>query len=790
MMTGRVQRLKSKFLNTRPNITPERLLLATEAYKKYAGDAVPLFRAKVLAYVLDNLSVTIHDEELIVGAPTYTLRGASLFPEYTSVDWLIEEIPEFPTRPMDQIDVTDKDKETILKCLDEYWKGKAIEDLLPEVLPDDVYELFTNGIVDLGLTNTTSGETVPDYKSLMSKGLQGYIDDCRAKIMKEPTGTLEAHSKIDFWKACIIACEAVIRFAGRYADKAEELAMNEMDLKRKSELLTIAANCRKVPANSPSGFYEALQFVWFIHLVFHIEGPTTACSFGRFDQVLFPYMKMDMEAGIFNEDLEQEILECFFLKCGEVIEVRDKYYSLAFAGFPMWAIVMIGGLDLDGNDATNKLSYMCLTAGADVQTAQPVLAMRISDKTPDALFKQAAEMIQSGMANPGFFNERICSDIIRAKGGTEAEARDWVIVGCTQPQFGGGGTDGTPDAGYVNFGKVLELVLHNGVDPATGKQVGIKTGDPSDFKCKEEIIEASKKQIVYLYDKIIEGFNILQVQQALRLPAIFASLVMDGCIENGKSVQEGGTRHNSAGLFSTGTANLADSIIAIDEIIFNDKILTMNELIDILDKNFEGEERIRQLLLNKPPKFGNDNSKVDKVNKEIVTYAAEYVQKKHDSRGGIFDFTLMSQSMNVPHGQVVGATPDGRLAGQPLNDNASPMMGRDISGPTATIKSVASLEPVHFYDGALFNLRFDPRGVQGEKGIETIKGIIRAFFNEGGQHIQINVVDNKTLRKAQEDPESYRGLVVRVAGYMAYFTELDKQVQDALIDRTAHLGGC
>lgn len=793
MMTGRVKRLKERFLATRPNITPERLLLATEAYKKYSGDSVPLFRAKVLAYVLDNLSVTIFDEELIVGAPTYTLRGANLFPEYTSVSWLSEEIPEFPTRPMDQIDVTEEDQKIILECLDSFWKGRAIEDLLddPDIMPPYINEMLEAELISLGITLTTSGETVPNYKKLLEKGLSGYIDECREMIKNEPTGNLESAAKIDFWKACIIVCEAVIRYAKRYADKAEELAAAETDPKRKKELLMIASNCRNVPEKSPEGFYEALQFVWFIHLVFHIEAPTTACSFGRFDQNLFPYMKKDMDAGRFNEDEAQEILECFFLKCGEVIEVRDEWDSTAYAGFPMWAIVLIGGLDVDGNDATNKLSYMCLTAGADVQTAQPVLAMRISDKTPKDFFDQAAVMIQEGMAQPGFFNEYVCADIVRNKGGTEEEARDWAIVGCTQPHFGGGGSDGTPDAGYVNFAKALELVLHNGVDPSTGKELGLKTGDPLKFTCKEDLIEACEKQIMFLYDKIIEGFTILQTQHMLRMPVIFASLVMNGCIENGKSVQEGGTDHNSAGLFSTGTANLADSIVAIEEIVFKDKLITMAELIEILDNNFEGEERIRQILINKPPKFGNDNKYVDELNRDIVTYAAEQVQKRKDARGGTFDFTLMSQSVNVPHGAGVGATPDGRLAGEPLNDNASPMMGRDINGPTATIKSVAALQPVNFYDGALFNLRFDPRGVQGEKGIETIEGIIRTFFEEGGQHIQINVVDDETLRKAQENPENYRGLVVRVAGYLAYFTELDRKVQDALIDRTAHLkSGC
>ncbi len=790
-MTSRVSKLKERFLSVKPNITPERLLLATEAYQKYAGEPVPIFRAKVLAYVLDNLKETIHDDELIVGGCTYTLRGASLFPEYQSAEWLIDDLPNFPTRPMDQIDVTEEDQMIIIDCLEKHWIGKAIEDIIPEIWPEDVYELYSTDVVNIGLYNTSSGETVPNYKKLLEKGLKGYIEECRTLIDAAPKDDPDTLNKIYFWKACIITCEAAIRFAERHGSLAEKLALSETDEKRKQELLTIASNCRRVPENPPETFYEALQSIWFIHLIFHIEAPTTACSFGRFDQILYPYMEKDMHNGVFNEEDALEILECFYLKCGEVIEVRDEWDSMAFAGFPMWAIIMIGGLDLDGNDATNKLTYMCLTAGADVQTAQPVLAMRISDKTPDDLFRQASEMIRAGMANPGFFNEYVGADIVRYKGGSEEEAKDWVIVGCTQPQFGGGSVEATPDAGYVNFAKALELVLHNGIDPATGNKVGIETGDPSSFTCKEDIINAVKKQIIYLYDKIIEGFNILEVEHMKRLPAIFASLVIDGSIDKGMSVQEGGAVHSSAGLFSTGTANLADSIVAIEDIVFKEKILTMQELIDILDKDFEGEERIRQWLINKPPKFGNDIEYVDSINKEIVQWAASEVQKKKDARGGNFDFTLMSQSVNVPHGQAVGATPDGRHAGEPLNDNASPMMGRDINGPTATIRSVASLDSSKFYAGALFNLRFDPKGVEGEKGIHTIQGIIKEFFNEGGQHIQINVVDDETLRKAQIDPENYRGLVVRVAGYMAYFTELDRSVQDALINRTAHLKkGC
>jgi formate C-acetyltransferase len=339
----------------------------------------------------------------------------------------------------------------------------------------------------------------------------------------------------------------------------------------------------------------------------------------------------------------------------------------------------------------------------------------------------------------------------------------------------------------LNLCKVLELVLHNGVDPTTGKKVGLETGDPSSFRCKKDIMAACKKQIDYFYQMIIQNFKVVQSAHMLRLPLIFASLVMDGCIESGKSVQEGGAKHNSTGLFATGPANLADSIVAIEDLVFKDKALTLSELIAVLDKNFEGQEPLRQRLLNNSAKVGNDDPYVDGIEREILGYCVDATQPYKDARGGRFDFTLMSQTMNVVHGAVVGATPDGRLAGEPVNDNASPMMGRDIHGPTATIKSIASLDQTRFWDGALFNLRFDPRGIEGEKGLKIINSIVMTYFKNGGQHIQINVVSDETLRDARLHPERHRGLLVRVAGYMAYFTELDPVVQEAIIHRTAHL---
>ena len=786
MMTDRVARLKDRFLDAKPTITAERLLLATEAYKKYAGDAVPIFRAEVLAYVMENIEVQIREDELIVGAMSSATRAALVFPDYQATEWLISEMDSLSTRPRDKLYISDEDKAQVLECL-EYWRGKALFDEVGGLLPEDASYALDHDIISIGLRRASSTETVPNYKKLLEIGLEGYIAECEEKIRTTQAEDKETQEKINFWKGCVIALRSTITLANRYADKAEAMAAECTDAKRKAELLTIAENCRRVPAKSPQNFYQALQAIWFIHLTFHIETPAHACSFGRFDQTTYPYLKMEQDAGTFDEEFSQEALECFFIKCNELVKIRDRWTATAFAGFPMWAILMVGGQDRQGNDATNKVTYMCLQAGDDTRTAQPVLAMRVHDGTPKELMDKACEMVQKGLATPGFFNDEVAMKIVEAKGGTHEEALDWNIVGCTQPHPGGGGSDGSPDAGYVNLAKVLELVLHNGVDPATGMQVGLKTGDPAEFKNKEDIMAACKKQIEYFYQMIIHNFNMVEAAHMCRLPLVFASAVVDGCIESGKSVQEGGCKHVSAGLFATGPANLADSLVAIEGLVFEDKAMTLPELIKILDENFEGNEPLRQRLINSYPKVGNDNAYVDGLERELLGYCVDATQQYRDARGGRFDFTLMSQTMNVVQGAVVGATPDGRKAGEAVSDNASPMMGRDTNGPTATIKSIASLGQTRFWDGALFNLRFDPRGIEGSKGLETIETIIKAYFKEGGQHIQINVVDDATLRDAQIHPEKHRGLLVRVAGYMAYFTELDAVVQEAIINRTPHL---
>lgn len=787
MLTPRVKRMKEKYFDTIPTITAERLVLATEAYKKFAGDAVPIFRAKVVNHVLENMTPLIMEDELIVGTATNAYRGANLHPEFQSSSWYISDIDDFSTRSKDPYYISPEDKATILETL-KYWEGKSMEDLSAATLPEHIKDLEKDDIICVGLENGVSGETICDHEKILKVGIRGYIDECQQNIDNLIPQTMEEQAKVDFWKACIIQAEGLITYAHRMADEAERLAAECKDEKRKKELLTIAENCRVVPENPPQTFQQALQSVWFVHVCFYIEVCTTACGFGRFDQYMWPFYKKDVidEQNITREEA-LEMIECLYLKTCEVYEVRDNWYATSFAGYPMWQILVVGGQTREGKDATNDLTYLCLEAADELQTKQPVMALRVWDETPEELLQFGCKMVQEGQANPGFFSDKQGIRIAMSKGGTLEEARDWTIVGCTQPGPGGGGTDGSPDAGYVNMGKMIEFVLHNGVDPATGKLMGLQTGDPREFKNIEEFKDALKKQIIHHYDLIRVGYNLMQSNHMNRFPVIFASMVTRGCVESGKSVQNGGAKYSTAGMYVTGAANLADCIAAVEKCVFEDKDLTMDELIKACDTNFEGQERIRQLLLNKPEKYGNNQEHVDAIYREMMHYIADTVQQWPDARGGHYSFGIDSQTMNLSHGAVTGALPDGRLAGEPLCDAASPMMGRDLQGPTSTVKSVAHAEPGGLEEGALFNLRFDPKGVQGENGRNIIEGVIKTYFENGGQHIQINVVDNETLKKAQKNPENYKGLMVRVAGYMAYFTELDKSAQDAIIYRTPHL---
>ena len=787
MLTPRIESLRKNHLESDPCISAERLRLATEAHQKFTCEPPVLVRARVFDYILRNMTVHINPGELLIGTHTDKNRCAPLYPEYSSSGWMSEQIDLFPVRSTDPLQVSPEDRTDILEHL-AWWQGKSMQDITNNALPPDILLEEECALYTIGSRDSATGHITPNYERLLSEGLEGYIGRCRQKIGEVVGGSKEAQEKINFWKACIIAAEGVIAYAERCADKVTELAAVEKDPQRKAELLKIGNICRRVPRKKPASFHEAMQFVWFIQLMMHLETPAHANSLSRFDQYMYPYYIADKKAGILTDEEALELIQCLYIKVADIIKLRNSYYSAAFAGYVMWPTLLVGGQTPDGHDASNELSYLALEASNGIKLHSPAIGIRICDETPEALIDLGVEMNQDGQANPAFFGDKVVVPMMVDKGGSLEGARDWTIVGCVEPHPGGGTSDGSPTSGYLNALKCLELVLHNGVDLITGKEVGLKTGDPTKFTSITEVMDALKAQCVHCYDNIMRGYNIVVGHHMTYLPTTFSSMIMEDCIDKGMSIQEGGARHSYTGCFFCGTASVADSLAAIDTVVFKKKLYTMEQLIAALDKNFEGEEVMRQTLINAAPKFGNDNDYADGFAREIFNYCADYVERPEhkDARGGQYCLSNLSETLHVTHGHNTLASADGRLAHTPLSDNASPSMGRDINGPTAAMNSVANMEQQHAWDGTLYNIRFDPKAVSGEKGKRIMRSMVKSFVDNGGHHVQINVVDDKTLIAAQEHPEDYRSLVVRIAGYMAYFTELDKECQDNLIYRTAH----
>jgi len=783
-MTNRVSRLKQLQNNTKPCFSAERARLVTEAYELYSGESIILLKAHTLSYILKNMKIYIQEGELIVGNHTDKPRCAPVYPEFNS-EWIMEQIDEFPLRKSDPLEISKEDKEELLGILGK-WNGRSLDKIIEKSLSNTTKYAENSGVMTIGNRDCATGHIIPDYYTIMKKGLNSYKEECIENIHKIIIDCREKQEQKEFWEASIITLEGVEIFASRFSKLADELANEEKDIKRKAELLHISDICKKVPMNPPDTLQEAIQAIWFIHLIVTIESNGHGNSFARFDQYTNEFYLKDIRDKAITKEEAIELLECFFIKTTDIIKLRDKFYSESFAGYPVWQNLIIGGQTKNGEDATNEMSHLILEANADVQTSQPTVSVRYFDGISSSLVDQGLTMIQQGMSTPAFFNDKLVIPIMMEKfNATLEEAREWGILGCVEPCIPGY-TDGRPTVGYINLLKCLELVLNNGINPLNGKELGLKTGEFIKFNSLEEVKTALFKQIDYFVDLMLTGFNIVGSIHATRQQMPFASLLIHGCIEHGKSIQCGGAKFSESGAFICGIGNTADSLAAIDVLLFKNKTIDAKKLLECLHKNFEGEEQIRLTLLNKAPKYGNDNDYVDEIAASIVEHYRQSLARYKDSRGGNFTVVVESQSLNVSQGKCVGASADGRLAFEPVNDNCSPVMGRDMNGPTAAIKSVSKLNQINAQDGCLYNIRFDPRSVKGEKGRKILSSVIKTYFEHLGEHIQFNVVDDETLRAAQRDPEKYRNLLVRVAGYLAYFTELDKEVQDNVIQRTSH----
>ena len=783
MNRARLDMMNERMKKAKPQLDTERAKLVTESYEKYSDTTPVLRRAKAFAYILDNMQANIQPGELIVGSQTRRVRGVPVFPEF-GAKWIIDEIDLFPKRTTDPIVVAPEDREELITILKK-WGDNTFDVQSTAVLDPYVLKAQECGVLSVGARTTGMGHISPDYPRILPEGLRGVIHRAQEMIDKTPVNTPEDIRKIDFWNANIISCEAVIRFAHKFSAYALELAEKEKDDIRKKELEKIADVCSNVPGNEPRDFWEAVQFVWFLQLTMQIEDNGHSIALGRLDQNLYPYYKKSVLEGNLAKEDAMELLAALYVKCTEILKLRDSFDSLAFAAYPMWQQMAVGGLKRDGSDATNELTWCVLEAWELVKTVQPSVSMQINDNTPKDLLDFVLGYVKKGYGIPAFYNDNLITELLQHKGATVEDSRDWTIHGCVEP-YVQGKSDGRPNVGYINAAKCIELVMNNGWDPVAKCEMGLKTGDPDTFTCIGDFEEALHKQIRYFAEMICKAYTKVCAMHAVYVPKGFASALVTDCIARGKSVEEGGALYNSSGVFLVAMANGADCLEAIDYVVFKEKLMDAGSFNKILLNNYEGNERLRQMILNKAAKFGNDNPEVDGYSRRMLEVYNDEIRKYRDSRGGTYENCVLSTSFNVLQGKCIGATPDGRLAGEPVSDNASPMVGRDVEGPTAVLKSVASIGQEDCNNGALLNIKFDPAIIRGEAGTDILRSCIESYFGMNGEHIQINVVDAETLKNAQKEPEKYSDLLVRVAGYSAYFIELDREVQNNIIGRTAH----
>ena len=811
-----------------PEIEADRAVLLTESYRATEGQPIVLRRAKAFAHIMDHLPITIRPLELIVGSNSKAPRGCQVFPEY-SYTWLEDEFDTVATRNADPFYISEETKETLKKVYP-YWKGKTISELAtaymaPEALAAIDHNIFTPG----NYFYNGIGHVTVDYAKVLRIGFRGIADEARAAMADLKVSDGDYAKRHQFLEAVLISCDAACRYAARYATLAKEEAAACTDDKRKAELLQIAANCANVPARGANSFYEACQSFWFVQMLLQTESSGHSISPGRFDQYMYPYYKADLEKGVITREFAQELIDCIWVKLNDLNKVRDAASAEGFAGYSLFQNLIVGGQDAGGMDATNDISYMCMNATMHVHLPQPSFSVRVWNGTPHEFMIHAAEVTRTGVGLPAYYNDEVIIPSLQSRGLTLEDARDYNIIGCVEPQKSAK-TDGWHDAAFFNMCRPLELVFSNGMDQ--GVQLGPQTGDVTQMKTFEEFYDAYKKQMIYFIELLVNADNAIDQAHADRCPLPFQSCMVEDCIGRGKSLQEGGAIYNFTGPQGFGIANMADALYAVKKLVFEDKSVTMAEYKEAIENNYgkdmdprraealtaqvarrlieggknltaedvraiyetvtanpcteEQKARYQQLLdrIAALPKFGNDIPEVDTFARDVAYTYTRPLLNYRNPRGGQFQAGLYPVSANVPLGAQTGATPDGRLAHTPVADGVSPAAGRDIKGPTAAANSVSKLDHYIASNGTLFNMKFHPSALAGAGGLESFVALVRGYFDQKGSHMQFNVVSRETLRDAQKNPEKYKSLVVRVAGYSALFTTLSRSLQDDIINRT------
>lgn len=790
--SDRIERLKANLFKQMPQVEADRAVLLTQSYMQTEGEPIVTRRAKAFKNILEYLPVTIRDEELIVGSNTKRPRSCQVFPEF-SFDWLESEFDTMEHRSADPFYISDETKK-VLHEVYKYWKGKTTSELATSYLAPETKTAMEHNIFTPGnYFYNGVGHVTVKYDKVLSVGYKGILEEIRAEKAKQNVGDADFNTKRAFLDAAEMSCEAVITYARRYARLALEMLEKETDENRKRELAIIARNCSRVPENGASNFYEACQSFWFVQMLLQVESSGHSISPGRFDQYMYPYYKKDIESGEITKEFAQELLDCIWVKLNDLNKIRDAASAEGFAGYSLFQNLIAGGQNIYGEDATNDLSYMCLEATLHVMLPAPSMSVRVWNKSPHDFLIKAAKVTRTGVGLPAYYNDEVIIPSLLSRGLTIDDARDYGIIGCVEPQKAGK-TWGWHDAAFFNMCRVLELTFSNGRD-TDGTQVGIASGDIDTFKTFDDFFEAYKKQMKYCISLLVNADNAIDVAHAERCPLPYLASMVDDCIKRGKTPEQGGAIYNFTGPQGFGIANVADSMFAIRTLVFEQKKYTLHEIKDALDNNFglDGGENaqkyaaIREDILSLD-KYGNDDDNVDMLARRAAYTYTKQIQDFKNPRGGQFQAGLYPVSANVPLGAQTGATPDGRYAHKPVADGVSPSAGFDTHGPTASANSVAKLDHGIASNGTLFNMKFHPSALEGDSGLESFVALVRGYFDQKGSHMQFNVVSRETLRDAQKNPDKYRSLVVRVAGYSALFTTLSKSLQDDIINRTEQRG--
>nr|WP_319511015.1 trans-4-hydroxy-L-proline dehydratase [uncultured Draconibacterium sp.] len=781
-MNERVQRLRKLSVETQESLSIERALITTKFYKEnYGKYSDPMMRALNFLEICKQKTIYIGDDELIVAERGPVPKSVPTFPELTCHS--VEDFHVLNTRDQQQYTISQEDIDTYEQEVIPYWEGRTMRERIFSHVPNEWKRAYEAGVFTEFMEQRAPGHTALDG-AIYKKGMLDYkkeINDHinRLDFMNDP----EATEKLEELKAMDVSCDAAIVFAERHADLAEEMAKTESDPKRVAELKRIAEVCRWVPANAPRNVWEAIQMYWFVHLgtVTELNG-WDAMNPGHFDQHLTPFYEKELAEGTLTRDGAKELISCFWIKVNNHPAPPKVGITARESGtFNDFTNINIGGVKPDGTNGVSEVSYMMLEVIEELHVLQPGNSVHIAKVTPDEFLQAAGKLIRQGHGYPSVFNPDMYIQEMVNQGKSLQDAREGGCSGCIE--VGAFGKEAYLLTGYLNVPKVLEITLNNGIDPVTGKVAGIETGDPREFKSFDELYEAFLKQLNFVVDQKIRVSNYIDQMFAKYAPAPFLSVVIEDCISKGKDYYNGGPRYNTNYIQCTGLGTTTDSLSVLKKHVFEDKTFSMDTILGAVAKNFEGEEVLRQRILNRTPFFGNDDEYADTIAVQVYNDLLAAIEGKPNTKGEVFHLNMLSTTCHVYFGLVLGATPNGRFSGKSISDGTSPSHGCDTHGPTNVIRSLGKLDQSKS-GGTLLNLRFVPSLLKRDKDVEKLGHLIRSYFSLGGHHIQFNIVDTATLLAAQACPEDYKDLLVRMAGYSDYFNDMNADLQQEVIDRT------